>query len=136
VGERNNDMATIAEIIAAKKKAAAAALPGKPSAGVVLTDRPSPDETARSLPAENRSLSRTAGEALPMLPVGASAEVATWHQAMNSFETDLCLMRDPVDPETCWLAARPTREGLQPLLLHRLPWLLWEHPAALSDQPF
>ena len=77
---------------------------------------------------ERRSLSESAGEALPMTPRDADREVSTWHEALNAFESSLCVMRDPKDPEVIWLAVRPDREGLPPLLVHRLPWLLWEHP--------
>jgi hypothetical protein len=56
---------------------------------------------------------------------------------MNSFESSLCVMRDPKEPETVWLAIRPDRDGLPPLLVHRLPWLLWDHPTAShKPEPF
>ena len=140
-------MQTIAEIIAQKKAAAAppaAALPaaqhdleleevinridppGKRRAGLVLSAK-----------TPLRSLSQPQGEAIPLTPCNASREVETWHEAMNSFESQLCVMRDPADSEVVWLAIRPDREGLPPILLHRLPWILWDYPHAPSDsQPF
>ena len=63
-----------------------------------------------------------------MTPANADKEVATWHEALNSFETALCVMRDPTDLEVVWLAIRPDREGLPPILVHRLPWLIWDYP--------
>jgi hypothetical protein len=39
----------------------------------------------------------------------------------------------------CWLALRAVDSPKRPpLLLHRLPWTLWEHPAtpATDDIPF
>lgn len=78
---------------------------------------------------EPRNLARTAGEGIDMTPAAADAETATWHAAMSAFETDLVVMRDPAEPEVCWLALRPLRSGLPPILLHRLPWGLMGHPA-------
>lgn len=154
---------TIAEIIAAKKAAAAnqpkpAAAkpqptaedlelekainhidpPGKRRAGLVVSNKPLAPATPPQQPAqpENRSLSQTSGEAIPMTPKNASQEVQTWHEALNAFESELVAMRDPQDSEVVWLAVRPYRAGMPPILIHRLPWLLWEHPQATSDQPF
>lgn len=78
---------------------------------------------------EPRNLARTAGEGIDMTPAAADAETATWHAALNSFETDMVVLRDPAEAEVCWLAVRPLRPGLPPILLHRLPWALMEHPA-------
>lgn len=156
-------MPTIAEIIAAKKAAAAnhikpapappkptaadleveAAInridpPGKRRAGLVVSaNKPlAPAEIAeKTAHKEERSLSATQGEAIPMTPSNADAEMQTWHAAINAFETELCVMRDPQDSEVVWLAVRSYRDGLPPILLHRLPWTLWEHPAANKD-PF
>ena len=175
-------MATIAEIIAAKKAGATAA-PAKPApvttsapkesladkleakAAIDRIDPPGKSERAASArksaglilskelpngpeargqatpiagPPERRSLSETAGEAFPMLPTGADDETATWHEAMSAFESDLVVMRDAVEPEVCWLAVRPLRPGLPPILLHRLPWVIWEHPATPTKggEPF
>ena len=153
---------TIAEIIAAKKAAAAnqpkpAPAPPKPTAAdleleaainridppgkrkglVVSVNKPlAPAEiTEKAAYREERSLSATQSEAIPMTPSNADAETQTWHAAMNAFESELCVMRDPQDSEAVWLAVRSYREGMPPILLHRLPWTLWEHPAANQD-PF
>jgi hypothetical protein len=158
-------MPTIAEIIAAKKAAAAGAIahgiatipkkptaadleveqainridpPGKRRAGLVVSaNKPlAPAEIIeKSAYKEERSLSATQGEAIPMTPSNATAEERTWHEACNAFESELCVMRDPQDSESVWLAVRPNRQGLPPILIHRLPWTLWEHPAANKD-PF
>lgn len=163
-------MPTIAEIIAAKKAAAAKFTEhvaeayikhptikptaedleveqainridplGKRRAGLVVSNK-TPLQPAiiaeKAAHAENRSLSQTSGEAIPMTPSNATAEERTWHEACNAFESELCVMRDPQDLEAVWLAIKPYRKGMPPILIHRLPWLLWEHPAATSDQPF
>jgi hypothetical protein len=140
-------MPSISEIIAAKAARAAAerapeVAPGKPrGSGLVLNSAPLPKPPEPPAPPEApepRSLSRPAGETIPMVPTRAEKEEATWHEALNSFESQLCAMRDPLDPETIWLAVRPNRAGLPPILLHRLPWALWEHPATVrkEDEPF
>lgn len=155
-------MPTIAEIIAAKKAAAAAPAPtlnesltvdpmleaainridppGKRRAGLVLTAKTplQPAEVAeKAHHAELRSLSQPQGEAIPLTPCNASREVTTWHEAMNAFESQLCVMRDPLDSDVIWLAIRPDREGLPPILIHRLPWTLWDYPHAPTDsKPF
>ena len=86
---------------------------------------------------ERRSLSQRQGEAIPMTPLNADLEATTWHQAMNSYETDLVVMRDPIEPEVAWLAVRPERSDLPPILLHRLPWAIWNYPTAPTEtQPF
>lgn len=86
---------------------------------------------------ERRSLSQRQGEAIPMTPLNADLEATTWHQAMNSYETDLVVMRDPSEPEVAWLAVRPERSDLPPILLHRLPWAIWNYPTAPTEtQPF
>lgn len=152
-------MPTIAEIIAAKQAAAtppvATAPPvdvdpllesaidridppaaGKRRAGLVLsakTPLPVADVAEKGHHAELRSLSQPEGEAIPMTPANADKETTTWHEATNSFESSLCVMRDPKEPEVIWLAVRADRDGLPPILLHRLPWLLWDHPMAISE---
>lgn len=156
---------TIAEIIAAKKAAAgstpakpapstqptAADLeveeainridpPGKRRAGLVVSNKTplQPAVIAEKVAhKENRSLSQTSGEAIPMVPVNATPEEQTWHAALNAFETELCLMRDPQDSEVAWLAVRSYRAGMPPILLHRLPWILWDQPHNPTDrEPF
>jgi hypothetical protein len=158
---------TIAEIIAAKKVAAASAIsagkaapprqptaadleveaainridpPGKRRAGLVISSK-TPLQPAviaeKAAHKENRSLSQTNGEAIPMMPSNADAETQTWHSALNAFETELCVMRDPMDLEVAWLAIRPYRAGMPPILLHRLPWLMWDYPHTPTDsEPF
>jgi len=114
--------------------------PGKRRAGLVVSiNHPLASATTPSKPAqpEPRSLSQTSGEAIPMVPVNATPEEQTWHAALNAFETELCLMRDPNEPEIIWLAVRPNRQGLPPILLHRLPWVLWNYPhPPTENEPF
>jgi hypothetical protein len=159
-------MPTIAEIIAAKKAAAAvqpvtkcnelnlqpdlmleAAIDridppaaGKRRAGLVLSAKTplQPAEVAtKAHHAALRSLSQPEGEAIPLTPCNASQEVKTWHEAMNAFESQLCVMRDPQDSDVIWLAIRADRDGLPPILIHRLPWTLWDYPGkATANQPF
>ncbi len=152
-------MATIAEIIAAKAAKASAEKPAQeaidridppkkrtPFAGLVLNrDMPCKPEPRGQqtpiLPPDEpapRNLAEFSGETLPLTPTDAPEAVARWHAVLESFETDLCLMRDPSDPEVCWLALRNTSTQLPPALLHRLPWLLWEHPRTERppSQPF
>ena len=158
-------MPTIAEIIAAKKAAAASQPkpapappkptaadieveeainridpPGKRRAGLVVSNKtplaPAATPPKPTLP-EPRSLSQTSGEAIPMVPINADPEQATWHAALNAFETELCLMRDPTDSEVAWLAVKSYRSGMPPILIHRLPWTLWDQPHTPTDQePF
>lgn len=140
---------TIAELIAQKKKAASAAV-ALPTLGAppqmnpveeaeldAAIDRIDPPRRRAIILSkrDERALSRTAGENIDMTPVGADKEVATWHEALNSFESSLCVMRDPREPDVVWLAVRPDREGLAPLLIHRLPWVLWDHPSS-KQAPF
>ena len=158
-------MPTIAEIIAAKKAAAAsqpvtkptvkesltvdptleAAInridpPGKRRAGLVISSKtplPKAEIAEKAAHKEERSLSQTSAEAIPMVPINADPEQTTWHAALNAFESELCLMRDPVDSEVAWLAVRPYRDGMPPILIHRLPWILWDQPHTPTDQePF
>jgi hypothetical protein len=114
--------------------------PGKRRAGLVVSNKTplQPAVIAEKVAhAESRSLSRTKGEAIPMVPTNADAEMLTWHAAQNALETELCVMRDPADLEAVWLAVKPYRAGMEPILLHRLPWTLWEYPHRHDkDQPF
>lgn len=122
----------------------AAAASARKMAGLILNkDMPCKPEargqaTPIAGPPEPRSLSETALQAIPVVPVDADAPTVAWHEVMNSLDTQLCVMRDPVDPEACWLAVRPDKAGLKPILIHRLPWLLWEHPATpkTEDAPY
>jgi|GEM_PF-3586196 len=154
-------MPTIAELLAAKGKAKQTKQedtatreaidridpPGKRVTGIVLSKslpggpEPRGQRTPISGPPEEpepRSLALGAGEALDMTPVPADREVETWHAALNAFESSLCVMRDPKEPDVIWLAVRPDREGLPPMLVHRLPWLLWCHPQAAraDNEPY
>jgi hypothetical protein len=150
-------MPTIAEIIAAKKRSAAPAAPqtpqadpvleaaidridppsvGKRRAGLVLsasTPLPAAVVAEKAHHAELRSLSQPQGEALPVLPVAADAATTAWHAAINAFESELCLMRDPVDSERGWLALRLDGQA-QPLLLKS--FMLFDHPQTVRSQPF
>jgi len=161
-------MPTIAEIIAAKKAAAAGSQPIKPAAapprqptaedlevekainridppgkrraGLVVSNK-TPLQPAviaeKAAHAESRSLSQTSGQTIPMTPQNADAAMQTWHSAQNALDSELCVMRDPQDLEAVWLAIKPYRAGMLPILLHRLPWLMWEYPHQPTDnQPF
>lgn len=151
-------MPSIKEIIAAKAAAAAAAAAkessattynqGKPKPAGIVLSRELPPEMQNgeprgqrtpitdTPPEERRSLSEPEGEAIPMTPVNPTAEIATWHEAMNAFQTELCLMRDPLSPEYAWLAVRLESQPRNPILLHKLPF--WEHPRTVrpDNQPF
>jgi hypothetical protein len=114
--------------------------PGKRKAGLVVSIK-TPLQPAviaeKAAHAENRAISQTFSEAINMAPVKADAEEATWHEAMTAFESQLCVMRDPNEPEIIWLAVRPNRQGLPPILLHRLPWVLWNYPhPPTENEPF
>jgi len=85
---------------------------------------------------ERRALGTTAGELIEVMPTNADATTAMWETTRTSLEADLCVMRDPEEPEVCWLAIQSP--GRPPLLLHRLPWLLYDHPATTrpANEPF
>lgn len=156
-------MATIAEIIAAKKATAAtlkllapvvaqpsaddlaveAAIdridpPGKRRAGLVVSNK-TPLQPAiiaeKVAHKEERSLSQLQGEAIPVLPVLADKPTMAWNEALNAFESELCLMRDPADSERGWLALRMHGQAL-PLLLKSFS--LYEHPDMnrAGNEPF
>ncbi len=158
-------MPTIAEIIAAKKAAAAsqpkpapappmptaddleleAAIdridpPGKRRAGLVISSKtplPKSEIAEKAAHKERRAISQTSSEAINMTPVGADPEETTWHEALTAFESQLCVMRDPNEPDVIWLAVRPNRQGLPPILINRLPWTLWNYPHTPTDrEPF
>ena len=149
-------MQTIAQIIAAKKRNAAPAAPaqqadpaleaaiaridppsvGKRRAGLVLsasTPLAAADIAEKAHYSEARSLSQPQGEAVPVLPVAADPATTAWHQAINAFESELCLMRDPTDSERGWLALRLDGQPL-PLLLKS--FMLFDHPQTVRSQPF
>lgn len=133
-------MPTIAEIIAAKKAAATAPPVGKSKpAGIILSkDLPpqhqngEPRGQKTPIPDEIRSLSEPRGQGIDMTPVNASPMTTTWHQAMNAFQTELCIMQDPERPDQAWIAVKMAAHP--PILLHCLP--LWEHPTKSQTQPF
>ena len=159
-------MPTIAEIIAAKKAASAAnptqtlckpyvataddleveaAIdridpPGKRRAGLIISSKtplPKAEIEQKAAYKEERSLSQTKGEAIPMVPINADEMTTTWHEALNAFESELCLMRDPTDSDVAWLAVKSYRVGMPPILIHRLPWTLWDQPHTPTDrEPF
>lgn len=85
---------------------------------------------------EERALAATSGELIDMTPEDATPETAAWNSAMIALESDLCVIRDPADPEACWLALTSAGPDRKPLLLHRLPWLLYEAPAEATGEPF
>ena len=108
--------------------------------GIVLTkELPAGENRGQATPVqgpEERALGAVAGELINMTPADASEETAAWHRALCGLESELCVMRDPTDPEVCWLALRSANHP--PLLVHRLPWLLWDYPQAEKPdgQPF
>lgn len=87
---------------------------------------------------EQRALAATSGELIDMTPEDAAPETAAWNSAMIALESELCVMRDPADPEACWLSLKSAGMDRKPLLLHRLPWLIYEHPEAErpENEPF
>lgn len=131
-----------ARLAPVKPTVAAAA---RKATGIVLSrDLPpsSPNGEARGQatpikgPEDRRSLGETEGEGIDMTPMAADECIKDWHKAVNAFSTDLCIMRDPIDPERAWLAVRLEDEPLHPLLLRDLP--LYEHPRTPrpTNQPF
>lgn len=59
---------------------------------------------------------------------------AAWGAVLASTVADLCVMRDPADPEACWLAVRHIECTHPPIMILCLPWLLWEHPQAAKPE--
>jgi hypothetical protein len=104
-------------------------LPGGPEARGQQTPIRGPED-------EPRSLSATEGEAIPMVPVTATATEQSWHAALNAFESELCLMTDPKDPERAWIAVRLDGQEEWPILLKSFP--LYQHPrtARPPNEPF
>jgi len=129
-------MLTIAEKIAAQQ-AEKQGKPTRPPAASMILKRDTPPSSLSSLPSP-RSLSASVGEAIDMTPTNADAETATWHQALNAYDSMLCLMRDPYEPEVVWLAVRADRPSLPPILIHRLPWVIYDHPSTPRhpNEPF
>lgn len=116
------------------------------TAGIILSmdlpaDSPNGEKRGQATPIkgpedDRRSLSATEGEAIPMTPMEADASVTAWHAALNAFESELCLMTDPQDPERAWIAVRLDGQEQWPILLKSFP--LYEHPrtARPADKPF
>lgn len=133
-------MATIAEMQARRNAKLANELGKPPARGKVLRETPPLPPTPELPPAweEQRSLSQTAGEAIPMAPANATTDELAWHGAMNSFDTDLVVTRRPDEPESAWLALRNYAKPQLPLIfLHRLPWALYEAPIPPTEnEPF
>jgi len=140
---------TIAQIIAAKKAAAGQVALAAPQADPMLDaainriDPPSVGKrrglvlsASAPLPAadvaEKAHYSEARKLSLPLSTPPPPAEA--WGTVLGCTERDLCLMRDPTDPETCWLAVRHQECDHAPILIMRLPWLLWEHPTAIRPE--
>lgn len=135
---------TLAEKIAARQSERAAAqpttlpTPGKPR-GLVLSSK-APEPTPLPTPApefDERSLGLPQGQTIDMTPVDALPQTATWHQALNAFESELVITNDPQDPTHSWLAVFPKGVGyVPPILIHRLQF--FEHPATQrpANHPF
>jgi len=103
-------------------------MPGSPEPRGQATPIAGPD-----LP---RSLGATEGETIDVTPLEADECIKDWHKAVNAFATDLCIMRDPVDPERAWLAVRLEEAPRHPLLIKDL--LIFDHPLAHRNpsEPF
>lgn len=124
---------SIAQILAEKKRAATET-PGKRKPMILGTSidkgrvAPPPEEPP------HRALSQTEGESLDLTPVNADEVIARWHDCLNAFETELCVMRDPVDSARAWLALRLSGREEDPLLLKS--FMLFDHPRQTRDIPF
>lgn len=136
---------TLAEKIAARQAERAAAqpttlpTPGKPR-GLVLSSKAPELPTQPPTPApesDERSLGLPQGQTIDMTPVDALPQTATWHQALNAFESELVITNDPQDPTHLWLAVFPKGVGyVPPILIHRLQF--FEHPSTQrpANHPF
>ena len=124
---------SIAQILAEKKRAATET-PGKRKPMILGT---SIDKGRLATPPEEpqpRALSQTEGESLDLTPANADELTARWHDCLNAFETELCVMRDPQDSERAWLALRLSGREEAPLLLKS--FILFDHPQQTRDIPF
>lgn len=85
---------------------------------------------------ERRSLGAEDGETVDMTPQTATQAEEAWHAAFNAFESDLCLMTDPHNPERAWIAVRLLGQEDWPILLKQLP--LYAHPRTVrpANEPF
>ena len=128
----------LSEIIAAKQvakeKALAAPTPGKSRGLVLSTRRPA------LLPSlafhDERSLGVSSGQGIDMTPVHPTPGESMWHQALNSFVSELSITNDPADPTHAWISIFPHGLNTTPILLHRLQYR--EHPLTQrpANQPF
>ena len=124
---------SIAQILAEKKRAATAELPGKRKP-LVLGTSIDKARAVREPEPEPRALGMTEGESLDLTPVNADETTARWHACLNAFETELCVMRDPVDSERAWLAVRLKGREEDPLLLKS--FMLFDHPRQIREVPY
>lgn len=113
----------------------AAAATARKMVGLVLSkDMPLPPGENRGQatpikgPEDLRSLGQPMGEAIDLTPLEADDCIRNWHKAVAAFDTDLVLMRDPMDPQRAWLAVRLEEAPMDPILIKSLP--LFEHPRA------
>jgi len=124
-------MPTIAELLAAKAKAAPAAPATTPGAAAPAAKKPlrfpssAPSPTVKIEPTAEilpRSLSTTSGEDVPRMPYNASPAEVVWHSALESLNTELCVIPDP-DPrnERAWVAIRRHDDPARPIYLFSLP---------------
>lgn len=107
---------TIAELLAAKKKA-----PAKKQSGPRLTLRAEAESPVNPdpIPADRRrSLASTSGEALLVAPEDAMPRDLAWHSALQAFESELCLVQKG---GWGWLGVMRADQPDQPILLLRLP---------------
>lgn len=138
-------MPTIAEIIAAKsakssktaavspKSGGAAATVAKKPGLMITPDAPEPKQ---SDPHPRRSLSTTSGEDVPPLAIPSDPAGLAWHSAMQSLDTELCIMVDPdARNERAWIAIRRPDMPNKPLFLFALPFYQNPHASTLSE-PF
>lgn len=143
-GIQTENLMTLAEKIAARQAERAAAqptpapLPGKPKGLVISSKAPEPTPALTPAPeSDERSLALPQGQAIDMTPVAALPQTATWHQALNAFESELVVTNDPLDPTHSWLAVFPKgTECVTPILIHRLQF--FEHPSTKrpDNHPF
>ena len=132
----------LSEIIAAKQVAkekalAATTMPGKSRGLVLSTKRPAEPTQLPSLAYhEERSLAVSSGQGIDMTPLNPTPGESMWHQALNSFVSELSITNDPSDPTHAWVAIFPHGLNTTPILLHRLQYR--EHPLTQrpSNHPF
>lgn len=117
---------TISEKIAAQTAARNNARLGKARGLVLSTSNPDPAPQPAVDYYEERTLSVPQGQAVDMTPVGALPATATWHQALNSFASEMVITNDPEDPEQAWIAIKPKGLVAPLILLHRIQYI--EHP--------